>query len=65
MDVEFGHDLAESRGAAVARDAGDPVDHQHRRHGQSRAVGAEQLARTGQQQLIAAIGVLLHRSPRA
>src|SRR6056297_11616 len=44
LNVELRHDMALAVLAAIARDIGDPVHHQHGRFGQLRIAGAEKLA---------------------
>ena len=53
MDVELGHDMPLAMRAAIARDVGDAVHHQHRRLGQLRVAGAEKLATGAFQQIVA------------
>ena len=44
IDVELGDDFPLFEFAAVLVDANDAVEHQHRRQGQQRVAGSEQLA---------------------
>src|SRR5581483_2279144 len=56
-NLELGHDLALAMGAAVLRDTGDALEHQHGRQWQLGVAGAEQLTAPAGQQ----VGVLVAR----
>ena len=51
-NLELGHDLALAVRAAGLGDAGDALEHEHRRQGQLGVAGAEQLAAAAGQQIL-------------
>ena len=64
LDIEFGAQFALVVGAAVGRNMGDAIEHQHRRQWQPAVLGSEQLAVPALDQVLVLVGALAVRQVR-